>query len=213
MTAEKYVNDVTRRIKCGSSRRKEIRQQLLSDISAELEQGKSLEDVIKRMGDARDLAREFNENMSVAERKKNKIKRIAIILTVVVAAILALAALVSWYLPKTMEIGTRFDASAVEARMREVVEQFNDRDYEALRAESVPQMASLLTEEYMDSARRLTNADWGDFRSFGSIALIEVTQMGSHYAVGEISVVYEKVSIVFRLSFDEELRLAGLYMR
>ena len=57
MTAEKYVNAIVKKIKCGKKRREEIRQQLLSDISAQMSQGRKLDDIMRQMGATSEIAR------------------------------------------------------------------------------------------------------------------------------------------------------------
>lgn len=59
MTAGKYVNQIVKRIKCSKNKRMEIRQQLLSELSAEVENGADLEQVLQRMGTVNEIAREF----------------------------------------------------------------------------------------------------------------------------------------------------------
>lgn len=113
MTAEKYVNTVVKHVKCSKGKRREIKQQLLSDISAAEEQGEQTEEILRRMGNA-----------------------------------------------KT---------------------QISD--------------------------------DWGNFQSWGSIYLSEVTQQGQTFAVGQATAVYEHVTVTYTISFDEDMKLAGLYMK
>lgn len=41
----------------------------------------------------------------------------------------------------------------------------------------------------------------------------EVQQMGQSFAVCQTTVIYENVTVVYTITFDEEMNLAGLYMR
>ena len=70
MTAEKYVNAIIKKVKCGKEKRQEIKEQLLSDISIALEQGETLEEIINHMGSVQEMAAEFNENLSGEEHRK-----------------------------------------------------------------------------------------------------------------------------------------------
>ena len=45
------------------------------------------------------------------------------------------------------------------------------------------------------------------------VYMAEVIQGGRHFAVGEMTVTYENVSATYRLTYDENMRLAGLYVR
>ena len=101
MTAEKYVRDITQKIRCSKKKRMEIKQQLLSDISAALENGEGLEEVLKRMGSVKEVVKEFNQNLSEQEEKAyQKGKRRSIFLGALLA-VMVLIAVGYWYLPKT----------------------------------------------------------------------------------------------------------------
>ena len=219
MTAEKYVNTIIKQIKCSNAKRKEIRRQLLSDISAAQEQGESLDAIINRMGSAKNMAREFNENLSETESKKyvkgRRIKIVAFLAAILAAILTILVILAYWFLPKGAEIASSgiFEETVVEEKIKDVVERFNQDDYETLRAEAIEEIQSALTKEQMAEAKNQISEDWGSYQSMGNIYMSEVSQMGKHYVVGEITVVYEHVSITFRLTFDEDMKLAGLYMR
>ena len=59
MTAETYVNQIVKKVKCSKQKREEIRRELLSDIRMDMEQGTSLKAVMLRIG----------EPIAVADRK------------------------------------------------------------------------------------------------------------------------------------------------
>ncbi len=215
MTAEKYVNRIVKKIKCSKARRREIKQQLLSDIEAQVEQGESLESVLKQMGDFRDIVADFNESVSGEERKKYLRGKLFKILGSVMAALLVLAAGGYWFLPKSSSIeeSKYFDKGVVEEKVKATVGLLDEGDYETLYADAIPQMQSAVTEGAIEDAKKLISDDWGKRLSFGSIYMVEITQGGEHCVVSEITVVYENVSVVYHLTYDEDMRLAGVYMR
>lgn len=43
--------------------------------------------------------------------------------------------------------------------------------------------------------------------------MVEMAQGNQHFAVGEVTVAYENVSVTYRLTYDEDMLLAGLYVR
>ena len=43
--------------------------------------------------------------------------------------------------------------------------------------------------------------------------MAEVKQKGQLFAVTEMSVSYENTAVTYRISFDKDMRLAGLYLR
>ncbi len=63
MTAETYVNQIVKKVKCPKQKRSEIAKQLLADIYTELEQGEQLERIMLRMGEPIAVAEEFNQNL------------------------------------------------------------------------------------------------------------------------------------------------------
>lgn len=215
MTAEKYVNEIVKRVKCGKEKRREMKQQLLSDISIALEQGKSLEDVIKEMGSVQEVASEFNENLSEADHKKYSANKRAKIIAAVVCILVLVIAVVYWLLPKGAEIGTSgvFDQETVEEQIKEVIQELNEQNYEALQERATEEMKPYLTAETMEEAKKQTATDWGECKSFGTMYMAEISQMGKQSVVGEVTVTYENASVTFRISFDEDMKLAGVYMR
>lgn len=70
MTAGQYVNKIVRKINYSSKRKEEIKKQLLMDINLRINQGEKLEDIIAGMGTVREVADNFNENISPEEKKK-----------------------------------------------------------------------------------------------------------------------------------------------
>lgn len=61
--------------------------------------------------------------------------------------------------------------------------------------------------------RRTLSDDWGERKQFGAVYMVEVIQGNSHLAVGEMTVTYENVSVTYRLTYDEDMRFAGIYVR
>ena len=49
MTAEQYVNSIAKKIKCSGAKRKDIKQQLLTDINSRMTGGETLDDIISKI--------------------------------------------------------------------------------------------------------------------------------------------------------------------
>ena len=88
MNKESYVKAVAKRLTCSKARQAEFVRDLESDIAAALSAGETWEQVESRMGDPRQVAQEFNEDLSEAERaagkKRKRTKTIAIVEVVAV---------------------------------------------------------------------------------------------------------------------------------
>lgn len=215
MTARQYVNAIVRKIKCSKNKKKEIEKQLLMDIDLRLEQGEKLEDVISQMGTAKEIADGFNENISVEEQKKytrNKIFKIVIPIVVVLALLICL---VYWMLPRAIDIENSeyFDKTQVENAMKDTVELLDAGGYTSLQENAIAQMEQVLNAETMENAKKHISDDWGERLQFGNSYIAEIVQQNTHYAVGEFTVTYDNVSVVYRITFNENMQLAGLYMR
>ena len=68
MTAEKYVKEVSKLLKCRTAKKKAIRDKLLSDINSAVASGERLEDVFAKMGIPWDYANRYNDNFDKAEK-------------------------------------------------------------------------------------------------------------------------------------------------
>ncbi|MBP3487219.1 MAG: DUF3887 domain-containing protein [Roseburia sp.] len=215
MNAEKYVDSVVKKVRCGREKRKEIRQQLLSDISAELEEGETLEHVIGRMGSAAEAAEEFNQNLPEAELKRYRRGKRWKISGCIAVALVLIACGIYWFLPKTYELskGGYFDAKTVEAGMQEVIAELDRGDYEAMQANATEEMQPVLTAEYMESAKATVSDDWGAFQAYGTAYMVQIKQQGKRFAVGQMTVSYENASVTYTLTFDEDMKLAGLFIK
>ena len=215
MDAKKYVNDIVKKIKCNGKKKKEIKKQLLMDIDMRMRQGERLEEIISQMGTVKEIADGFNENISLKEQKqyaRNKALKIAIPIIVVLVFLILF---VYWILPKSFDIeqSRYFNREQVEAAMKETIELLDERDYIALQESAIPQMQSLLNAETMDDVKGALSDDWGERKLFGAVYMVELVQGTGHFVVGEITVTYENVSATYRLTYDKDMRLAGIYVR
>lgn len=215
MDADKYVNAIARKIKCGGKRKKEIKKQLMTDIDMRMKQGEQLEEIILQMGTAKEIADGFNENISSKEQKRYARNKVLKIVLPIVAVLVFLVLYGYWMLPKSYDIGQSecFDQEQVEAAMKETIELLDAGDYAALQESAIPQMQSLLNAETMDKAKGALSDDWGERKQFGAVYMAELIQGNKHFAVGEITVTYENVSATYRLTYDEKMRLSGIYVR
>lgn len=215
MDEKRYVNAVARKLKCGGKRKREIKRQLLADIQARENQGERLEEIISRMGKAEEIADGFNENISAGEQRryaKNKVLKIVI---PIVLAVIFIGMAGFFMVPKTVDIekSTVFHKEKVEAAMKQTVELMDAEEYAALQENAISKMQPLLNAEMRENMRRTLSDDWGERRQFGAVYLVELIQGNSHFAVGEMTVTYENVSVTYRLTYDEDMRLAGIYVR
>ena len=215
MDAKKYVNAIVRKIKCDGKKKKEIKKQLLTDIDMRMKQGEQLEEIISQMGAVKEIADSFNENISLEEQKRYVRNKVMKIVTSIVVVMVFLISLVYWMFPKSFDIeqSKYFNKDQVETAMKETIELLDAGDYVALQESVTPKMQTLLNAETMDDVKGMLSDDWGERKMFGTAYMVELVQGNKHFAVGEITVTYEKVSATYRLTYDEDMRLSGIYVR
>ncbi len=212
----KYVNDIVRRIKCTEAKRKEIRNQLLSDIAMRREEGEAFEQIVESMGSAQEIAEAFCQDLSDADKKAYRRKRLGIILGVVgvvLLLLLSLAAYIWWLFPAPAELSEDFTQEEISAEVQRVIKLLDQDDFEALQETSTDEIRAVMTQETIDKVRQSISSDWGSRQSFGHVYARGAKQRGKYITVTQTDVIYENISVVYTISFDRELRLAGIYMR
>lgn len=215
MGAKQYVNAIVRKIKCNGKKKKEIRKQLTMDIHMRMKQGEELGEILSQMGTAREIADSFNENISPKEQKQYARSKALKIIFSTIMVLFFLIMLVYWLFPKSFDIGQSqyFNGEQVESAMKETIALLDEGDYVALWESATPQMQKLLNAETMADARSMLSDDWGERKLFGAAYMVELIQGNRHFAVGEMTVTYENVSATYRLTYDEDMRLTGIYVR
>ncbi len=215
MTEKQYVNQVTKRIKCSSAKRNDIRQELLADIRMRSTQGERMEDIIAGMGQPKEVAEGFNENISPQERKKYTRKKTAIILISVVIAVILLIGIAYMLLPRgiAMEDSKYFTQEQVESALKQTIEYLDEEDYDSLRANAIDQMQTYLNKETMEQLKAQLSDNWGERLQYGPVYAWEMVQGNTHYATAQVNVSYENINVTYTISFDVDMRLAGLYMK
>ncbi len=213
MDAEKYVKKIVRNLKCTGAKKKEIGDSLLSDIAARREQGEAMEQIMESMGSPEEIAEAFSQNLSDADRKAYKRRRIGMTIGQIVAALVFLSVLAWWMIPKPAALGDDLSQEAVTASVEKVVVMLNQNDFDGLQELAVDELKSKLTQETLNEVRKGISEDWGEMQSIGKVYMQGVKQKGKVIVVTQVDAVYENISVVYTISFDEDLRLGGLYMR
>lgn len=215
MKAERYVDKIAGKIKCSASKKKEIKKELLLDMKLRQEQGESLADIIAQMGSIREVADGFNENIPPKEKKQYVLKKIVTIAASVMILLFFAVLFLYDRVPKSADIknSSYFDSQLVEDAVKETIILLDDGNYSELQKNAIEQMKELLNEEVMNQAKAQIGDDWGKRQSFGAVYMTEMIQGDEHFAVAEIAVSYENVSAVYRLTYDQNMKLAGIYVR
>lgn len=215
MEAEKYVNEITKKIKCAKKKKQEIQKQLLSDIAMRRAAGESLEQIMESMGTAAEIAEAFGQNLAEADSKAYK-KRKMIIIVIAVILVLFLLGISGWWLmPKQVDLSgnEKYSQEKVGAEVENIVELLDQGDYTAIQMVSIDKLRNMMNEQTIGAVRDKICEDWGERQSIGKVYMAGVIQKGKLLIVTQVDVIYENISVVYTISFDEDMKLAGLYMR
>ncbi|MDD2591825.1 MAG: DUF3887 domain-containing protein [Erysipelotrichaceae bacterium] len=113
------------------------------------------------------------------------------------------------------ELSSKFDEEEVIDKAKEVIEVINTQNYEDVIAYIRADLQAEITAEQLKEAwgDRITNA--GVFKEIKNTALKtqEDPNTKEDFVTIIIQAVYEKDTLVYTLSFDEELEMIGLYMK
>lgn len=215
MEAEKYVGEIVKKVKCTKTKKMEIKKQLLSDISMRMEAGELLGEIMESMGTAAEIAEDFSQNLSEADKKAYTRKKIGTIAAVIALVLLVLCLYVWWIIPKAADISgdARFSQEEINAQVEAVIEILNQDDYDSLQAIAIDELKAMLNQEVVGGAKDSISEDWGKMQSIGNIYIGGIRQKGKLLIVTQTDAIYENVSVVYTISFDEDMKVAGLYMR
>lgn len=213
MNKERYLKVFRKELLCDKNKAKEICEDLMADIQVAKDNGESWEAVQLRLGSPKMLALEFNDNLEI-QPKKSKFK----LLFVVIALVIGLCVLAFFYLksfiPETHSLGTSgyFKQSEIEEKTSEVIDAIGQRDYQLIIEMSNSKMKSVLTQRQFDEAIDGLG-ELGTFEKITHQIYVELTQNEKVNATGEIVANYKKRSVTYTISFDQEMKLSGLYMK
>ena len=138
------------------------------------------------------------------------------ILGIVVLVILVICFLFFMMIPKTNEISESeiFDETTVQNALMQTIDYLDAEDYEGLKQMSTDSLAVIFTKEKMDGVKtQICEGGFGKRISLGNVYMTEVAQSGKHFATCQAQVSYENIIITYTISFDENMKLSGLYMK
>ena len=213
MNKDKYIKLVMKNLKCSHQQKRKIKIDLENDIAIAIKEGKSFEDIMKRMGSPIEVANEFNENLGVADKKSHKKLIIGIVVGVVGLLVIGILYVRS-LIPETYPLGTSglFQKEEVEKNNTKVAELIGNDDFQGLIDMSSPELQEKLPVSKLKEGKK-SLGELGKFQRLTSEYHSEVKQNSQMMVVSEVVALYEKRSVTYRLTFDEQGVLIGIYMK
>ena len=216
MTKDKYIKEISKKLLCKKDKKAEIIKQITSDIDIAVENGSKIEDVLVNMGTPSEVASEFNDNFDerdkekiLKSRKRNKV--LAIVGVVVAILVIGVYLLLPTSIP--LDKSKNFSEKEVIEKSKEIIRLYDEEKYDEIKSQSDEKMKSLDIKKVFSEVKAKFCSDFGDFVSYGKIYSVESSQLGKTYAVVQMSVAYKNVSATYTLSFDEDMKLAGMYIK
>jgi len=129
-------------------------------------------------------------------------------LSIVLLAVLSLAMLGGC----AAKLPEGFDEAEVQAAAENVIDLLNKRDSEGLTALMTEEMKAVMTEDIQAQIFALLDSS-GAFQEILDLKMAGSTQNDVTYVAVAAKAKYEKSEITYTISFDQDMKLAGLYLK
>lgn len=112
------------------------------------------------------------------------------------------------------ELSSEFDPEEVEELAISVVEMVNNEDTEGIKSLCNDEMKKAMTDNIFDQVSDTLN-EFGEYKEISKIDLTEVKDKVSKkpIAVAVLKVKYTNKQVIYTISFDTDMKLAGLYLK
>lgn len=106
-----------------------------------------------------------------------------------------------------------FDVHVVEQHMMATIARFEREDITALQLEATQELRPHLTAAQVTGAKAEFVPKWGARTGVGKPLMTAGKEGGKWYVVCEIAVGYKATAVIYRLTYDENMKLAGFLVR
>ena len=106
-----------------------------------------------------------------------------------------------------------FDVQVVEQHVMATIERFEKDDITGLQREATAELRPHLTAEQISGAKAEFAPKWGARGGVGKPLMTAGKEDGKWYVICELAVGYKATAVVYRLTYDENMKLAGFFVR
>ena len=114
---------------------------------------------------------------------------------------------------QTAEVQAPFDVQVVEQHVMATITRFEKDDIAGLQAEATTGLRPHLTAEQVTGAKAEFAPKWGPRGAVGKPLMTAGKEGDKWYVICELAVGYKATAVVYRLSYDENMKLAGFFVR
>ena len=106
-----------------------------------------------------------------------------------------------------------FDVQVVEQHVMATITRFEKDDITGLQAEATAELRPHLTAEQVSGAKAEFAPKWGPRGAVGKPLMTAGKEGDKWYVICELAVGYKATAVVYRLTYDENMKLAGFFVR
>ena len=111
------------------------------------------------------------------------------------------------------EVQAPFDVQVVEQHVMATITRFEKDDIAGLQAEATTGLRPHLTAEQVTGAKAEFAPKWGARAGVGKTMMTAGMEGDKWYVICELAVGYKATAIIYRLTYDENMKLAGFLVR
>ena len=106
-----------------------------------------------------------------------------------------------------------FDVQVVEQHVMATIDRFEKDDIAGLQREATLDLRPHLTAEQVTGAKAEFAPKWGPRGAVGKPLMTAGKEGDKWYVICELAVGYKATAVVYRLTYDENMKLAGFFVR
>ena len=106
-----------------------------------------------------------------------------------------------------------FDVQVVEQHVMATIDRFEKDDIVGLQREATLELRPHLTAEQVTGAKAEFAPKWGPRGAVGKPLMSAGKEDDKWYVICELAVGYKATAVVYRLTYDENMKLAGFFVR
>ena len=114
---------------------------------------------------------------------------------------------------QTAEVQAPFDVQVVEQHVMATITRFEKDDIAGLQAEATTGLRPHLTAEQVTGAKAEFAPKWGARAGVGKTMMTAGMEGDKWYVICELAVGYNATAVIYRLTYDESMKLAGFLVR
>jgi hypothetical protein len=109
----------------------------------------------------------------------------------------------------------KFDAEKVKASAENVITLFNNEEYDKITNEFTrDDLKAALTPDILSNAKTQVMPKAGSFTEFSKSSLVaQKDKAGNDFVAAVIAVKYQNQTVTYTISFDENLKIIGFYLK